>query len=43
MKGRFLSTAGIGVISLAISSVPAGHGAATLPAPEKVPVYQPKH
>jgi Protein of unknown function (DUF3108) len=42
MNGRFLSTACIGVIFLAISSVPAGQIAATLPAPEKVPVYQPK-
>jgi hypothetical protein len=43
MKGRFLSTAWIGVIFLAISSSPAGQVVATLPAPEKVPVYQPKY
>lgn len=43
MKRRFLSTTWIGVIFLAISSSTAGQIAATLPAPEKVPVYQPKH
>ena len=43
MKGRFLSTAWIGVIFLAISSSPAGQVVATLPAPEKVPVYKPKY
>jgi Protein of unknown function (DUF3108) len=42
MKRRFLSTTWIGVVFLAISSAPAGQVVATLPAPEKVPVYQPK-
>jgi Protein of unknown function (DUF3108) len=43
MKGRFLSTTCIGVLFLAISSSPAAQVAGTLPAPEKVPVYQPKY
>jgi Protein of unknown function (DUF3108) len=43
MKGRFLSITWIGVVFLAISSSPAGQVVATLPAPEKVPVYQPKY
>jgi Protein of unknown function (DUF3108) len=43
MKGRFLSTTWIGVLFLAISSSPAAQVAGTLPAPEKVPVYQPKY
>jgi Protein of unknown function (DUF3108) len=43
MKWKFLSTAWIGVVFLAISSSPAGQAITTLPAPEKVPVYQPKH
>ena len=43
MKGRFLSTTWIGAIFLAVSSSPASQVAATSPAPEKVPVYQPKH
>jgi hypothetical protein len=43
MKGRLSSTAWIGVVFLAISSSPAGQAVATLPAPEKVPVYQPKY
>jgi hypothetical protein len=43
MKGRFLSTTWIGVLFLAISSSPAAQVAGTLPAPEKIPVYQPKY
>jgi Protein of unknown function (DUF3108) len=43
MKGRFLSITWIGIVFLAISSSPAGQVVATLPAPEKVPVYQPKY
>jgi Protein of unknown function (DUF3108) len=43
MKWKFLSTAWIGVVFLAISSSPAGQAITTLPAPEKVPIYQPKH
>jgi hypothetical protein len=43
MKGRFLSTTWIGVIFLAISSSSAGQVAATMPASENIPVYQPKH
>jgi Protein of unknown function (DUF3108) len=43
MKGIFLSIAWIGVVFLAISSLPAGQVTATLPAPEKIPVYQPKY
>jgi Protein of unknown function (DUF3108) len=42
MKGIFWPTAWIGVVFLAISSLPAGQATDTLPAPEKVPVYQPK-
>jgi Protein of unknown function (DUF3108) len=43
MKGRFLSTTLIGVVFLAIARLPAGQVTANLPAPEKVPVYQPKY
>jgi Protein of unknown function (DUF3108) len=43
MKRRFLSTTWIGAIFLAVSSSPASQVVATSPAPEKVPVYQPKH
>jgi hypothetical protein len=43
MKRRFLSSTWIGAIFLAVSSSPAAQVVATLPGPEKVPVYQPKH
>jgi Protein of unknown function (DUF3108) len=43
MNGRFLSTTWIGIFFLAVSGSSAGQLATTPPAPEKVPVYQPRH
>jgi hypothetical protein len=40
---RILSAVWTGVFFLAIATSAAGQSAANLPAPEKVPVYQPKH